>query len=69
MQIRARQGDTLDAICWRYYGRTAGCVEALLDANQGIASHGPVLPMGTLVTLPDTPPAQTDKTNTVKLWS
>ncbi|HHX4816375.1 TPA: tail protein X, partial [Yersinia enterocolitica] len=22
MQVNALQGDTLDALCWRYYGRT-----------------------------------------------
>ncbi|TLX52838.1 phage tail protein, partial [Stutzerimonas nosocomialis] len=31
--LRAQQGDTVDAICWRHYGRTAGVVEQVLDAN------------------------------------
>lgn len=30
MKIYAMQGDTLDAVCARFYGRTAGVVEAVL---------------------------------------
>ncbi|WP_411900867.1 tail protein X, partial [Salmonella enterica] len=30
-----RKGDTLEAICVRYYGRTEGVVEAELAANTG----------------------------------
>lgn len=52
-QLRTLQNDTVDALCWRHYGRTAGVVEAVLDANPGLADHGPQLPTGLLVTLPD----------------
>lgn len=52
-QLRAIQNETVDALCWRHYGRTAGVVEAVLQANPGLADHGPVLPSGLLVTLPD----------------
>lgn len=52
-QLRTIQNDTVDALCWRHYGRTAGVVEAVLDANPGLADHGPQLPTGLLVTLPD----------------
>ncbi|PAM39548.1 tail protein X, partial [Klebsiella pneumoniae] len=24
MKVRAYQGDTVDALCWRHYGRTQG---------------------------------------------
>lgn len=51
--VIANQGDTLDAICWRYYGRTAGITETVLEANHGLAELGPVLPHGTPVVLPD----------------
>ncbi|AQZ95469.1 tail protein X [Halopseudomonas phragmitis] len=65
--IRSHQGDTVDAICWRYYGRTAGVVEQVLDANPGLADLGAELPSGTLVKLPDAP---TENTNSgmVNLW-
>ncbi|MEZ0528975.1 tail protein X, partial [Pseudomonas sp. Env-73] len=29
--IRANQNETVDALCWRYYGRTAGVTEAVLQ--------------------------------------
>ena len=53
--VRARQGDTVDLICWRTYGRTAGITEQVLEANPGLADLGPELPIGTLVTLPAQP--------------
>uniref|UniRef100_UPI000D1C1946 tail protein X n=1 Tax=Metapseudomonas otitidis TaxID=319939 RepID=UPI000D1C1946 len=49
--VRALQGDTVDAICWRVYGRTAGLTEAVLEANPGLADLGPVIPQGHRVTL------------------
>lgn len=65
--IRATQGDTLDAICWRYYGRTAGVVEQVLEANPGLASLGPVLPMGTLIRMPAVA-TQAAQRDVVNLW-
>ena len=51
--INALQNDTVDAICWREYGRSSGVVEKVLEANPGIAAYGPILLMGTEVILPD----------------
>ncbi|MFG0467018.1 tail protein X [Pseudomonas putida] len=65
--VIANQGDTVDAICWRYYGRTAGVTEAVLDANPGLADLGPVIPHGTAVTLPDAAP-QAEQRQVVNLW-
>ena len=42
--VIAAQGDTVDSLCWQYYGRTAGVTEAVLDANPGLADLGPVIP-------------------------
>lgn len=53
MQVIAQQGDTVDALCWRYYDRTDGTVEAVLEANPGLADLGVVLPMGIVVDLPE----------------
>ena len=53
MIVYALQNDTVDAICQRIYGATRGHVEAVLDANRGLAALGCFLPMGTAVTLPD----------------
>ena len=65
--VIANQGDTVDALCWRYYGRTAGVTEAVLDANPGLADLGPVIPHGTAVTLPDAAP-QAEQRQVVNLW-
>lgn len=65
-RVRAIQGDTVDLICHRHYGRTAGVTEAVLEANPRLADLGPILPLGTEVLLPDVAPAP--KRNTVKLW-
>ena len=65
--VRAHQYDTVDAICQRVYGRTAGVTEQVLELNPGLAEFGPVLPHGTPVTLPDTT-QQPQRTAAVQLW-
>lgn len=64
--VRAKQGDTLDRLCQRHLGTTAGVTEQALLLNPGLAELGPVLPQGTAVHLPEraTPPARP----TVNLW-
>lgn len=65
-QIRTLQSETVDALCWRHYGRTRAVVEAVMQANPGLTRHGLVLPQGLLVTMPDIPvPAPKP---TVNLW-
>lgn len=66
MEVRALQGDTVDLLCWRHLGRTAGVTELVLDSNPGLADLGPVLPIGTRVTLPDTLTAPAKQR--LKLW-
>lgn len=66
MRIRALQGDTLDALCARYYGRTQGVFEAVLAANPGLAELGAVLPHGTAVEMPDVQSSPVKET--VSLW-
>ena len=48
-----RQGESVDLICHRHYGRTRGVTELVLDANPGLAAKGAVLPLATRVVLPD----------------
>ena len=64
MKTFALLGDTLDAICVRYYGRTAGVSPC--SANPGLAELGAVLPHGTAVELPDVQTAPVAET--VNLW-
>ena len=54
-QSRTLQGDSVDSLCWRHYGRTADVVEAVLEANPGLAALGPILPQGMQVVMPDMP--------------
>ncbi|EPG6645808.1 tail protein X [Pseudomonas aeruginosa] len=65
--VIASQGDTVDAICWLYYGRTAGVTELVLEANPGLADLGPIIPHGTQVTLPDAAP-QAEQRQVLNLW-
>lgn len=66
MQVRAHQGDSVDSLCWRHLGSSAP-VESVLEANPGLAALGPILPEGTLVTLPDSTPATSIRA-TINLW-
>lgn len=70
MQVRAMQGDTVDLLCWRHLGRTAGVAELTLQINHGLSTLGPVIPEGTLVALPDVTntAASTQADPTIKLW-
>lgn len=42
MKYRTKDGDVLDAICREYYGKD-GMLEAVYEANTGLADQGPVL--------------------------
>ena len=67
MQVSALQDDTLDLLCWRHLGTTAGVVETALALNPGIAGIGALLPAGYLVSLPDAAPA-VPATPMINLW-
>lgn len=64
---RAHQGDTLDALCHRVYGTTAGITERALQLNPGLAELGPILPQGTAVVLPE-PATPEPVRETLHLW-
>ncbi|MGB0695978.1 MAG: tail protein X [Rhodospirillaceae bacterium] len=51
-QIRSLSGDMVDQIVWSHYG-DADMLGSVLDANPGLAEHGPLLPAGLLIHLPD----------------
>ncbi|MFP4182779.1 MAG: tail protein X [Thiohalospira sp.] len=50
---RTTDGEMVDEICHRHYGRTRGVVEQVLEANPGLAARGPILPAGVRVELPE----------------
>lgn len=67
MKVIARQGESLDALCFRVMGKTAGVVEKVLELNPGLADKGVILPHGTTVELPN----ETLVTNEpiIQLWN
>lgn len=67
MIVTAQQGEMLDALCYRAYHRTAGLVETALEVNPGLAEHGPRLPHGCQVVLPDLPVSPV-VLRTLQLW-
>lgn len=68
MRVRALQGDTLDALCHRHLGRTAGVLEQVLALNPRLAEPGPVLPNGTVVVLPEPAEAAANEQPLIQLW-
>lgn len=53
MTCRTSDGDLLDTLCHNYYGHLNGSVEAVLDANQGLAEEAQPFRAGVLITLPE----------------
>ncbi len=55
-----RRPERLDRVAKAIYGtEQGGTVEALLDANPGLAALGPFLPARTVVTVPTVTPTST----------
>ena len=67
MQVMAQQDDNLDLLIYRHLGNSAGLLEQTLILNPGISATA-ILPIGTVVTLPDKQ-SQPTINNTVQLWS
>lgn len=64
----AQAGETVDALCWRVLGRTAGVSEQVYARNPGLADLGPLLPAGHEVDLPEVAELAAPVRQTVKLW-
>lgn len=58
-------GDVLDTLCQHYYGHLHGVVEAVLDANQGLADEAQPFRAGLRIMLPALPVVAS---NTLQLW-
>ena len=62
---RTSDGDMLDVICNNVYGHLNGTVEAVLNANQGLADEPQPFRAGVVILLPDLPaPAEEG----ISLW-
>jgi phage tail protein X len=62
---RTSDGDLLDTLCYDFYGHLNGSVEAVLDANQGLADEAQPFRSGVLIRLPD---LLDPSDGTVMLW-
>ena len=62
---RTSDGDMLDVICNNVYGHLNGTVEAVLNANQGLADEPQPFRAGVVILLPDLP-APTEEG--ISLW-
>lgn len=65
-KLRSFDQDTVDLAAWRERGSEPGLVERILDTNPGLADLGPVLPLGTVIAVPE-PQVQMPR-SPVKLW-
>lgn len=61
-----KDGETLDYIVWKYYGKTDGILERVLVINRHLARFDAVLPAGVVITLPEI--TQPSNSNKIKLW-
>ena len=62
---RTSDGDLLDTLCQQYYGHLNGSVEAVLNANQGLADEPQPFRAGVLIVLPDVSSATEE---VIQLW-
>jgi phage tail protein X len=67
LSIITSDGDMLDAICKRRYGRES-VVPLVLDANPHLAKQPATLPAGLVVVLPDVPETPEVDPPEIRLW-
>ncbi|WP_207869412.1 tail protein X [Pseudomonas sp. 51_B] len=65
MTCRTSEGDLLDTLCQAYYGHLLGTVEAVMEANQGLADEPQPFRAGVLITFPERPASDAEE---VTLW-
>lgn len=65
-KYKTSEGDIIDYIAWKYYGKQSGVVEKILEENPGLADYGELLPAGVIIFLPEITLPETD--NFVRLW-
>lgn len=66
-QVISLQGDTVDLICYRYFGFTGGVTEQVMAMNPHLAHYDVVLPKEVVINLPYSP-KRTQK-NIIQLWT
>lgn len=66
MIVYTMQNETIDALAYRVFGRTAGIVEIIYQNNPKLCEQPAILPMGTEVNVPEMVAEKTK--NTINLW-
>lgn len=64
--LRTSDGDVLDTLCYRYYGTLQGTVEAVYDANPGLANRPQPFASGVEIVMPD---IDAPRVESVQLWT
>ncbi|AVR10981.1 phage Tail Protein X [Burkholderia pseudomallei] len=64
--LRTSDGDVLDTLCHAAYGTLSGAVEAVYEANPGLAREPQPFRSGVLITLPD---LDAPRDEPIQLWS
>ena len=68
-RLVALSGDKLDLLLWRDAGLGPAEISRVCDANPGLADLGPILPLGTVVTVPATADARATRVlPLIQLW-
>lgn len=65
MICRTSDGDLLDTLCQNFYGHLGGTVEAVLNANQGLADEPQPFRAGLLIKLPE---LVAETKDVIQLW-
>lgn len=63
--VIAQEGDTVDLIAFNRFGQH-GMEQAIFDANPGLATISPILPIGTVVIIPL--PEIKERSTVDRLW-
>ncbi|WP_334009229.1 tail protein X [Burkholderia cepacia] len=64
--LRTSDGDVLDTLCYRFYGALQGAVEAVYEANPGLANRPQPFPAGIEILMPD---LDAPRAESVQLWT
>ncbi|RKT99033.1 phage tail protein [Burkholderia sp. Nafp2/4-1b] len=60
------EGDVLDTLCYRVYGSLRGTVEAVYDANPGLAAKSQPFEAGVRIVMPE---LERPRDESIQLWS
>ncbi|WP_338509444.1 tail protein X [Burkholderia gladioli] len=64
--LRTSEGNVLDTLCYRVYGTLQGTVEAVYEANPGLAAMPQPFASGIEIVMPD---IEAPRDETVSLWT